>query len=278
MQENTPFKLIDKSFKPKQTTGYQLNVRITENSFSYCIFDPKKKQILVMFNNRNIIDYNFDSIALQDDLLKLYFGSINVIVPSEQQTIIPTELYELNKLNDYVELNFGKPKGKVMTNDLSLVTAKMIFTVSPLVQEKISKFFEGATVFFEGTPMIEGVLRQSKNFNKTALFLNIEKNYLEIAFVANNQLQFFNRFTFNTLDEMIYWPLFVCKQLNLDPKEIQLVLLGFVKSGSEISDLIHLYFKNVNFGSVPAGITYSKSMQKIPQHLFHTLLYLQQCV
>jgi hypothetical protein len=278
MQENTPFKLIDKSFKPKQTVGYQLNIRLTENSFSYCIFDPKKKQLLAMFNNRGISNYNFDSIAIQDDFLKFYYESINIIIPSEQHTLIPNSFYDLKNLNNYVGLNFGKPDGRVMINDIPSIDAKMIFTVNSLVQEKISRFFEGANIYFEGTPMIEGVMTQNKGADKKALFLNIEKNYLEIAYVNGETLEFFNRFKFSTLDEMIYWPLFVCKQLKLDSKEVRLILLGFLKSGSDISDLIHLYFKNVSFGHMPKGINYSNSMQQVPQHLFHTLLYLQQCV
>src|SRR5690606_24247613 len=115
-------------------------------------------------------------------------------------------------------------------------------------------------------PFITGLLKQYQGSGGGQLCLNAEGRYMEIAFLVDGSLQLYNRFDFENADQFIYFPLFVCKQLGLDPAETPLVLFGVIDESSELYKRLYACFRHVDFGELPSQFRYSKRLYDVPQH------------
>ena len=97
------------------------------------------------------------------------------------------------------------------------------------------------------TIIIEELLNQYKNLKSNLCFVNVTNSNFEIIVIKNNKLKLFNCFNFKTKEDFIYYILFTIEQLNLNPEEIKLILLGDIEKESELHDILFQYVRNVSF-------------------------------
>ena len=78
------------------------------------------------------------------------------------------------------------------------------------------------------------------------MYVNIEATHFEIVVIENNFLKFYNRFDFITREDFIYYLLFTAEQLQLNPEEFPLVLMGSVDTNDELYKIAYKYIRDVN--------------------------------
>lgn len=278
MQQNLQqFKIVDKTFKIKQTSKYYLTVKFTETALNYCVYDPSKKRFVALANYENLDPYQYDNIIVNDEILTQYYAKLRVIVPSQEHTLIPNKYFDVRNVNDYAALHFRNHESKIMINEVPSLNAKQLFTFDERLQRTVTHFFEGALIYFEGTPLLEGLISQSSHTEKQLFYIHVVKNTIQITVFTNGKLQFYNRFEYKTDDEFIYYPLFVCKQLDLNPKDLHVFMLGAIRPGDVTYNLIHHHFRKVHFGELSNRLGFSPEMTQIPQHRFYSLLNIELC-
>ena len=81
------------------------------------------------------------------------------------------------------------------------------------------------------------------------MFLNIEAFHFEIMSVENNHLKFYNRFDYQTKEDFIYYVLFTIEQIQLNPEEIPVVLMGSVNESNELYQIAYKYIRHVMHNS-----------------------------
>jgi hypothetical protein len=89
------------------------------------------------------------------------------------------------------------------------------------------------------------------------MYLNIEVSDFEIVVVENNLLKFYNRFEYLTKEDFIYYLLFTAEQLQLNPEEFPLVLIGAIAEADELYLIAYKYIRDVSFLN-PGSMLHSK--------------------
>jgi hypothetical protein len=84
------------------------------------------------------------------------------------------------------------------------------------------------------------------------MYINIETSHFEIITAANNALKFYNRFDYNTKEDFIYYLLFTAEQLELNPEEFPLILMGAIDESDERYKIVYKYIRNVSILSSDA--------------------------
>jgi hypothetical protein len=64
--------------------------------------------------------------------------------------------------------------------------------------------------------------------------------------VENNLLKFYNRFEYLTKEDFIYYLLFTAEQLQLNPEEFPLVLMGAITEADELYQIAYKYIRDVS--------------------------------
>lgn len=278
MQDSNYLKLVDPAYRLRQSKQYHLNVRLTGNSFSYSVFDPGQTKFIALFDARSAGQpINFEPYVEDDDLLKQSFGITRLMYASRQFLLVPEKLYEEAHADTYLASSFEKPGEVMVSNPIPGLGARLLSTMRGEDHAHIEKNFRKPYLYHEGGPFITGLLKQYQGSGGGQLCLNAEGRYMEIAFLVDGSLQLYNRFDFENADQFIYFPLFVCKQLGLDPAETPLVVFGVIDESSELYKRLYTYFRHVDLGELPSQFRYSKRLYDVPQHYFYSLISMQSC-
>jgi hypothetical protein len=95
--------------------------------------------------------------------------------------------------------------------------------------------------------LIEKLVNQYKNFDDDFCFVNVTGNSFEIVVTKNKKLELYNCFDFKTKEDFIYYILFTAEQLNLNPEEFELILLGDIEKESELYTILYQYIRKIKF-------------------------------
>lgn len=278
MQESNYLKLVDQKYRLRQSKQYHLNVRLTGSSFSYTVYDPSQGKFMALFDARSAgKPIHIQPYMEEDDLLKQSFGLTRLMFTAQQFLLVPEELYDEKNVDRLFQAAFPAPGEVIITNPVGSLNARLLAALDGDTHSGMLANFSKAFLYHEGAALITGLQQQYDQAERSFLCLNIESHYLEIAFLLNGKLHFYNRFGFDNAEQFIYFPLLVCKQTGLDPAEINLLLSGVIDESSELYRQLRTYFRHIDFCELPNRFKYSKRLYDVPQHYFYSLINLELC-
>jgi hypothetical protein len=98
---------------------------------------------------------------------------------------------------------------------------------------------------------------------------------MHITVIDHSKLVYFNVFNHKNAHDCIYFILFVCEQVNLNPEQLVLELMGDVKRDSEFYNLAYTYIRTVNFSK--RLVKLSPNIDSLNKHEYYTLLHQHLC-
>ena len=119
--------------------------------------------------------------------------------------------------------------------------------------------------------MIDTLVLQNKNQTGKKLFVHVQPSHFEAVTIDGKQLLFYNTFNYHSAEDFVYYLLFVCEQLQLNPETIDVILLGEIERNSTIYTLTQKYIRKIKFGERNDGAQYSYQLQTLPVHYYFTL-------
>lgn len=278
MQESNYLKLVDNNYRLRQSKQYHLNVRLTDSSFSYNVFDPSQGKFIALFDTRSAGQkIDIGPYIEEDDLLKQPFGITRMMFTSDQFLLVPEDLYDEERIDVLFQSAFQTPGEVIVNNPVQSLNARLLSALGQEEHRALTAEFSKSHLYHEGGPFITGLQRQYENSEQSFLCLHAESQYMEIAFLLSGKLQFYNRFCFENPEQFIYFPHFVCKQLGLNPAEVNLLLSGVIDETSGLYKLLQTYFRHLDFCELPGTFKYSKRLYDVPQHYFYSLMNLELC-
>jgi hypothetical protein len=91
------------------------------------------------------------------------------------------------------------------------------------------------------------------------------------------RMLYFNTFSFQNPEEVAYYLIFVLEQLNLNPEQVPLVIMGNVESKAGLPDLLLRYIRHIETARRNESYRYSYVLNRVPAHACFPLLNLFSC-
>jgi len=255
-----------------------LSIQLSLDGFSFCIYNKISAEIGVFAvyefqNTPNPYKHLelVEQLYQQEILLHIKYESISVVHLNNLVTQVPQPIFDKNQLKNYLNYSI-----KVLENDFicydEIPNSDIVNVYIPFVN--INNFLIDKYGSFNykhsSTVLIEQLIHQHKNIDDTICFVNVSKNNFEIVVLKNKKLQLYNSFNFETKEDFIYYILFTAEQLNLNPEELTMVLLGEINEELELYTLLYKYIRNIKFYK---PVNFSSILEKeISLHSHFTLL------
>ncbi|NLP57933.1 DUF3822 family protein [Lutibacter sp. B1] len=233
-----------------------LSIQLSLDGFSFCIYNKIEDEVnalgIYKFENSSISPYKHlelvEELYLSEELLQKKYNSVSVTHFNNLVTQVPRPFFDKNNLTEYLQYTV-----KVLENDFisydEIANSEIINVYIPYVN--INNFLldkYGSFIYkHSSTVLIEKLLNQYKNSENDYCFVNVTNTHFEIVVLKNKKLELFNCFSFTTKEDFIYYILFIAEQLNLNPEEFQLVLLGDIEKKSELYTILYQYVRNISF-------------------------------
>jgi hypothetical protein len=224
----------DDNFSLDKTEDYTLLIQVEDNSFSYAISNDG---ILIAWAE----NYPFDELSDPQELLDLLSAKYKQIViglPAHSFTLVPAELFTGDRLPNLARFLDVKPDSKVLAQILDQENV-IVYKTSEAIVNAAEEFGIRNTVFTS-----KGWLTAiaQNNPGNSDLYLNIEKDKVEISYFKASKLRFYNSFEFKEADELAYFTVLVANELNLEPKTTSLYLSGDLEADDKILSRLAEFF------------------------------------
>lgn len=239
-------------------TYKKLTIQVSLNGFSFCIVDTLSEKVIAL---KNIHFDAFQKSANITDLYSLVFNEhpellekydeILVIHSNNLSTFVPTALFDADYLGSYLQYNTKVFETDFFTYD-QLHTYEMNNVYIPYVN--MNNFFIDRFGSFEykhaNTVLVSKLLDVSKNNDERKMFIHKSESHFEIVVIQNQKLLFFNSFDYTTPEDFIYYLLFTAEQLQLNPENFKLEIVGDCLENDAYYSLIYKYIRNVKLFDV----------------------------
>ena len=247
-------KTIQKKTRIEKTSNIKLSIHISLNGLSFCIIDLISKEI--DFLRTYSLSKNSTPKKLlktlkkgfkENDELRNSFSSIKIIHYNNLSTVVPEPLFDKKNALSYLKFN-----SKILQNDYvaydRIFNNECVNVFIPYVNinNYIFKMFDSFVYNHYSSIILEKVKLNEKNTTTPSLYLNININHMEITYFVKNKLVFYNRFDFNTKEDVMYYLLFTIDQLKLNPEEIPVVITGNISEDDDNYKIIYKYIRNVS--------------------------------
>ena len=239
--------IIDKTYK-------KLTIQVSLNGLSFCVFDTLSGKPMVLqnihfdsFQRSAKIEELFATVFRENPELHLRYDEIVIIHSNNLSTFVPTALFDEEFLGSYLQYNT-----KVFETDFfafdELTNYEMNNVYIPYVN--MNNFFIDQYGSFDykhaNSILVSKLLDLSKNNEERKMFVHVSESHFEIIVIQNQKLHLYNSFDYKSPEDFIYFVLFTAEQLQLNPENFKLELLGKIVEGDALYQIAFKYIRNIS--------------------------------
>jgi hypothetical protein len=243
--------ITDKKYK-------KLSIQVSLTGLSFCVFDTLNNKIISVkeinfdtFHKATKIEELFGTAFSENPELKDSYDEILVIHNNNLSTFVPEPLFDENFLGSYLQYNT-----KVFETDFfafdEIPNYQLNAVYIPYVN--INNFFIDQFGSFNykhaSSILVSKLLDTSKNNDDRKMIVNFNSGHFEVVVVQNQKLLLFNSFDYQTSEDFLFYLLFTAEQLNMNPENFKLELLGTIADEDDIYKLAFKYIRNVSLFDV----------------------------
>ena len=277
--------IIDESLEINPGIRCDLLSGISSSEFILALFDKKHNKFLALevFQNPEISDVKsqcawLTTIPAKSIILKNYnFKNVSVEILNHEATLVPSALFREKDESTYFQFNFNDHDAVIRSEPVRAFEAMNIFGVPKLLTETLNHLFGSYDLHHHSTALLEGIHLSFKKSGEKTFFLNIRKEYIDMVVTEGKKLVFFNSFNYKSIDDLIYYVMFACDRLQMNPETVPTLLLGEVERESAIYKLLYKYIRNINFAKRPEVFNFSYVFKEIPAHFYFNIFSLAFC-
>lgn len=266
----------------KFNNDYILTIQYSLDGLCFIIFDIENQKFVSLKHYKTEKNIPLDILLseLQDnegwkinDFYKVYF-----IIDNQYNTFIPSQLYQNNLKERYLDLLNIPHDDLIETDDISYFNIRNVYPIFKDIENSISSFNDTIKIRHSSTILVESLIKEFKNRTPEArAFVNVKNNYYELTIINNCDLIFHNYFYFNTKEDFLYFILFTFEQLHLDNEIVPLYFMGFIEEKSTIVELCSRFIRNIRFYNRNNDYEYITELDSVPYYYYYTLYNSVSC-
>ena len=204
-------------------------------------------------------------------------GYRKVVLASDSRisTLVPNPLYAPGSAHLHLTFSNAVPENSmVVTDELSKIDARNIHAFAEEEHDAISACFPGAMIVHSSSKLIEHLSSVNKNTSRELIFTEVYNDHIRIVVLNGQGLLLHNTFSYENAEGLIYFILFTCEQLQLNPESVRLRFAGRISDTDPAFGLARKYFRDAELIRRPENFQYSPELDQLPPHQ-HFTLYLQ---
>ncbi len=271
-------KIIDDSFQEDIPESYDLFIYIDASEISCTVADRKSKKFIAL-ESWQLDDEDFSdpellpNIRKESTLLSLSgYPTVICCTGFRTATLVPGPLFEPGTAADQLQFSHDKiADGHLLVDQLHQLEASTIFTIPAIVYKNISSWFYLAGFHHTSTALIEFLLNLNKNSKEELVTINVHSRYMDVIVTRGRMLLLYNTFSFDSAEELVYYLLFVCEQLHLNPDHISVQCVGEINESDAPYQLARKYIRNLFLASRPETYEYAGCFDELPEPLHFNL-------
>lgn len=251
--------ITDKTYK-------KLAIQVSLNGLAFGVFDVLDAKPVVLqhihfdsFQRSSKIEDLFAQSFREHPELSHQYDEISIIHSNNLSTFVPTALFDEEFLGSYLQYNTRVFETDFFAVDY-LPNYEMNNVYIPYVH--LNNFFIDQYGSFDykhaNSILVSRLLDLSNNIDERKMYAHLGEGHFEIVVVQNRKLLLYNSFDYKTPEDFIYYILFTAEQLQLNPENFKLELLGTINENDAFFEIAYTYIRNVELFKTNATNVFSE--------------------
>lgn len=278
-----PFlELFDETLDINATENYELSVQVGNDELAFSILDTIRNKY-VLFRSFEAEENNpfsanaIDAIIAKDDFLTKNYKKINTVLPSRKFTLVPAQLFDPGKRDEYYSFNHIPEDGNViLSNRSSDPDAFIVFSAVKAIYDSVTEKFPGVLPCHHSKPLLNHVSRSRKSSDGDHIQLHIEKEFFNLVIYRQNILKFCNSFTYRNINDILYYVLNTFRNLEIKQEET-IWLSGHTEKYDDLTSAFAMYIRHLKFSEPTGNFTFSYVFNDVVLHRYLNLFTLVNC-
>lgn len=278
--KNIQFTLLksDPSLKADNVKNCHSVIGLSETGASALVISEDKSQTLMLASARWDQDLSLDAVlALYDDFLHElpvridHCESTEAVMNFGKFSLVPEHLYTQGTGETVLSYTASLKKGEHIYTDHWLSSECIIlYSLAKPLSNWYSKNFAKATFRHQATAInnLYGIYDPKDTYCQ----LHVSANEADFFVGRGGRVLFYNKFPYDTEEDLLYYILFALEQNRVLATEIELHLSGMSLKGEKLHVLLSKYLGEVSLLPIPQKVKLSSSMSVVEMRQHITLL------
>ncbi len=267
---------------PFEWSHCNLVMELGRSVFSYAVLDAEKKLLQLRFYELEAKSYHelpeeLRGIIDSDPVLKEEAGKKNLVYNFPESQLVPEKYFQAGIGADLSALLYGDLNNALTFSEkMEGLEQYNIYQVPAGVHQLLQdRFGNAAYRHYYSTWM--SLSKYPAGELAAAITVLFYPNQVLVSVIKNGQLNLLQRYGYEAAEDVAYYLLNICGQLQLSSASTPVILSGMIDASSALYTEIYKYFGQVLLESFPAAAT-EPALADYPDHFFSPLLKLAACV
>ena len=215
-----------------------------------------------------------ENTSTQSKILRNYeFIKVTIGIMSPEYTLVPEALFKPGDEKTYFGKNYPLSEDKIVhVQHIPEFNLYSVFGIEQELEKELNHLFQDPRLWHYSTAFLYGIGMHMNLDAGKQLWLNIRMNKIDIIVSENKKLLLINSYSWQTNEDILYYTLFVCEQLELNPEKIPITVTGEIENRSLLYQLLINYIMDITIPEKPSAFSPSIALDNIPFH-HHAILY-----
>lgn len=235
---------------------YVLSIRLWPGGFSFYGYDPSESESLFYreteFDRTKPYISSLKEFFFENEFLSYTYKRTNVICVSPQYTLVPGDAFYEKEKERLLSFSFSSPDSRCLNNLLKEEQAEVVFGLDEELYEFCSRSLINPRFIHHITPLLALWKKQSRLRLPHQLFVVLHRKIMDVVCFGQGSLLFANSFEFEDSGDILYYILYVWKQLGLDQRKDQLQISGDTALRTNVTNTLQNYVQFVGLQEIPS--------------------------
>lgn len=276
---------VDETLDINLSKTYRLSIQASLNGFSFCVLDPVRNKYVALKYiplNETILEEKLEKLEnylAKEELLQLSYKGSHIQYATNKVTLVPQPYFKTGEVKNFFQYNQQLNELDELHYGLHTETSSyIIYAVPNLIANIITKKFEGINFYSHGHTFLHDIMQHADRVNHSLIHMNIHTDFVDIAITDKKQLLFYNTFTYQNEEELVFYLLQSMNRFNLEPGKQEIWLSGFIRKRDHLDREIRSFVPHVKYRKPSEDYTYSYTFASAPMHWFTNILNHYSCV
>ncbi|MDR2385821.1 MAG: DUF3822 family protein [Tannerella sp.] len=242
--------LFPSDITAENSERYDLFLRLWKGGFSFSGFISGEKDSFfhkTVFPDSNVSYMDFlKNVFFENECMKYSCKSLNVVCVTEKYTMVPEDVYMEKSKEELLSFCTGTSENhKTMSQHIKNQNYIILYELDSKIYEFLVRSFISANFIHFLSPMLDVWHQNSLTAYPKHIYVNIRKEVIDIAGFEHGDLIFVNSFRYENENDLLYFAVYVLKQIGFNQLEDELFLCGETSVCKSVIKVLKTYFEHI---------------------------------
>ncbi|MDO6434672.1 DUF3822 family protein [Flavitalea sp. BT771] len=262
----------------------RLLVEVNAHSFTYTLLNQRNMGPMVVKyfqldqeKNKPLTE-TLREILEGEPLFKRTVKETLLIYNFPESSLVPEPLFSMDTNKEVIDMLHGNlQKGLVLSEKIPWWELFNVYRISPELHHLLQQQFTAGKYWHYYSLLLKSYKMFDSSDGQDCLKVIFYPDKMVALLVKKGKVHLMQTFPYQDARDVVYHLLNACRQLDIDPLKIKVLVGGLIDRQSALSEELHKYFLQVSFEMIDESIKVTDELKELPLHYFSSILKMAVC-